>query len=63
VTIGNDVIEERKTLVVPVSREEVVVEWHPVEHRPAESIDAEARETITVLAREERVEVEKTPVR
>jgi uncharacterized protein (TIGR02271 family) len=62
VTIGKEVVEEQKTLDVPVSREEVVIERHPVEHRPADSIGADTRETITVPVREERVEVEKTPV-
>jgi len=46
---------------VPVTREEVVVERHPVEPRPANRPISE-RETIEVPVREERVEVEKQPV-
>jgi len=62
VTIEKEIVEQQKTLDVPVSREEVVIERHPVEHRPADRIGADERETITVPVREERVEVEKMPV-
>ena len=63
VQLGKDVVEEQRTLEVPVTREEVTIERRPVERRPAEGdISAGERETIRVPVREERVEVEKTPV-
>src|SRR5918912_1953921 len=63
VELGKDVVEEQRTLEVPVTREEVTIERRPVERRPAEGdISAGERETIRVPVREERVEVEKTPV-
>jgi uncharacterized protein (TIGR02271 family) len=63
VTIGKEVVEEQRTLEVPVSREEVVIDRQAVERRPADGPIGDAdRETIKVPVREERVEVEKTPV-
>jgi len=63
VQLGKEVVEEQRTMEVPVTREEVYVERHPVERRPAdEPIDASEKETIRVPVTEERVEVEKQPV-
>ena len=63
VRLGKEVVEEQRTLEVPVTREEVSIERQPVERRPAEgTIGAGETETIRVPVREERVEVEKTPV-
>jgi uncharacterized protein (TIGR02271 family) len=63
VQVGKDVVEEQRTVDVPVSREEVVVERHPVDRRPADRpIDATQSETIEVPVREEQVDVEKRPV-
>ena len=63
VQLGKDVVEEEKTMEVPVSREEVFVERHPVERRPADQpIGAGESQTIDVPVREERLEVEKQPV-
>lgn len=62
VSVGKDVVEERKTLEVPVTREEAYVERRPV-NRPADQpIDASTNRTIEVPIREERLEVEKQPV-
>jgi uncharacterized protein (TIGR02271 family) len=62
VKLGKDVVEERKTLEVPVTREEAYVERHPV-NRPADRpIGTAANQTIEVPIREERVDVEKQPV-
>ena len=61
--LGKEVVEEEKTMDVPVSREEVFVERHPVERRPADQpISSGESQTIDVPVREERVEVEKQPV-
>lgn len=61
VQVRKDVVAEQRTVDVPVTREEVVVERHPVEHRPADRPIAEG-ETIEVPVREEQVTVEKRPV-
>ena len=62
VTLGKDVVEQRTTLDVPVSREEAYVERRPV-NRPADRpIEAGTSQTIEVPIREERVELEKQPV-
>jgi len=63
VQLGKDVVEQEQTLDVPVTREEVYVERHAVTRQPAdEPIQTGDSETIRVPVREERVEVEKTPV-
>jgi uncharacterized protein (TIGR02271 family) len=63
VKLGKDVVEEQRTLEVPVTREEVYVERHPVDRREAGTpIGKRETETIRVPVTEERVEVEKKPV-
>jgi uncharacterized protein (TIGR02271 family) len=63
VTVGKEIVSEQRTLEVPTTREEVVVERHPVDRRPAERpISGTDEQTIEVPVREERVEVEKRPV-
>ena len=63
VNLGKEVVEEQKTMDVPVSREEVYVERHPVDRRPANRpIDDSEDATIRAPVREERVEVETQPV-
>ena len=62
VTVRKEVHTEHKTLEVPVEREEVVVERHPVSgHQPAASQFKEGQ-TIRVPVTEEHIHVEKTPV-
>ena len=61
VEVHKDVVTEQRTVEVPVTREEVVVERHPVDPRPADRPTAEG-ETIRVPVREEEVTVEKRPV-
>jgi uncharacterized protein (TIGR02271 family) len=62
VRIGKEVVTEQKTLDVPVTREEVTIERHPVDRRPAESAIGEQDETIRVPVYEEQVSVEKRAV-
>jgi uncharacterized protein (TIGR02271 family) len=63
VQIGKDVVEEQRTLEVPVTREEVTIERRPVDRRPSDRpIDATESESIRVPVREEQVDVEKKPV-
>jgi uncharacterized protein (TIGR02271 family) len=61
VRVRKEVVTEDRTIDVPVTREEVVVERRPVEGRPA-GRDLDAGEEIRVPLSEERVRVEKTPV-
>ena len=63
VQLGKEVVEEQRTVDVPVTREEVYVERRPVERHPTDQpLDETASETIRVPVREEQVEVEKQPV-
>jgi uncharacterized protein (TIGR02271 family) len=65
VGIRKEVHEEQRTIDVPVTREEVVVERRPVDRRAADRMDVgdvREGETIRVPVREERVTVEKRPV-
>jgi uncharacterized protein (TIGR02271 family) len=63
VHLGKDVVEEQRKVDVPVTREEVSVERHPVDRRPSDRpISDTDTETIRVPVTEERVEVEKQPV-
>jgi uncharacterized protein (TIGR02271 family) len=61
VGVEKDVVSERRTMDVPVTREEAVVERHPVDRHPADSPISD-REEIEVPLREERVTVDKQPV-
>jgi uncharacterized protein (TIGR02271 family) len=62
VTVKKEVHTEHKTLDVPVEREEVVIERHPVSGRPATSAPLAEGQEIRVPVSEEHVEVTKTPV-
>lgn len=62
VKLRKEVVKENKTIDVPVTREEVVVEKRSVGgHRPA-SGDIGEDEEITVPVMQEQIQVEKTPV-
>ena len=61
VDIRKDVVAREQTMDVPVTREEVFIERHPVEPRPTGQPIGES-ETIEVPVREERVTLEKQPV-
>jgi uncharacterized protein (TIGR02271 family) len=62
VHIGKEIVTEERTLEIPVAREEVVIERHPVEdHRPASGELGEGEE-IRVPLMEEHVTIEKHPV-
>jgi len=62
VAIGKRVVEEQKTLEVPVTRQEVFIERHAVDRRPVAEPIAETGEVIRVPVTEERVNVEKQTV-
>ena len=62
VDVHKEVVTEHKTIDVPVQREEVVVERHPVAGRPASSADfKDKQEEIRIPITEEQVRVEKQP--
>jgi uncharacterized protein (TIGR02271 family) len=61
VGIRKEVVTEQRTMDVPKTREEAVVERRPVERRPAEG-DIQEGEEVRVPLREEQVRVEKQPV-
>jgi uncharacterized protein (TIGR02271 family) len=65
VELRKEVHTEQRTIDVPVTREEVVIERHPVNRAAAGRMDAgqiREGETIRVPVREEQVTVEKRPV-
>ena len=62
VRVGTKVVEEQQALEVPVTREEVTIERHPVARQPADGGIDEDRETIRVPVHEEQVSVEKRAV-
>lgn len=61
VRVRKEVVTEHKTMEVPVTREEVVVERRPASG-PAASSDIRAGEEIRIPVKEEQVHVEKQPV-
>ncbi len=64
VIVSKDIVEEQRTINVPVSHEEVRIERHDV-HGEAENVgpitNESASETIRVPVYEERIDVEKRP--
>jgi uncharacterized protein (TIGR02271 family) len=62
VRVRKEVVTEHQTLDVPVQREEVVVERHPVAGKPAASSTIGAGEELRIPVKEEEVQVEKRPV-
>ena len=65
VEIHKEVVEEQQTLEVPITREEVVINRHPVDRAAADRFTPDeigTGETIRVPVREERVELDKQTV-
>src|SRR5262245_43628850 len=62
VRVRKEVVTEHQRLDVPVQREEVVVERHPVAGKPAAGSNIGAGEEIRIPVKEEDVQVEKRPV-
>ncbi|MCA1644079.1 MAG: YsnF/AvaK domain-containing protein [Chloroflexi bacterium] len=62
VQVGKNVVSEERTLDVPVTREEVSVERHPVDRRPSDGPIHDRGESIDVPVHEERVDVDKRAV-
>jgi uncharacterized protein (TIGR02271 family) len=61
VRVHKEVVTEQRNIEVPVTREEVVIEYHPVAEHAAETPISEG-ETIRVPVSEEQVHITKTPV-
>ena len=62
VRLGKNVVEEQRTLDVPVTHEEVFIERHAVDRPSDRPIEREASRTIEVPLHEERVELQKQAV-
>ena len=62
VRLRKEVVTEQQTLQVPVTREEVVIERHPVGGHATSSADIRPGEEIRIPVREEKVEVHKDVV-
>ncbi|MBV9543893.1 MAG: YsnF/AvaK domain-containing protein [Chloroflexi bacterium] len=62
VSLGTEVVEEEQTLEVPVTREEVTVERHPVDRRPSDEPIEASSEVLRVPVREDQVSVDKQSV-
>jgi uncharacterized protein (TIGR02271 family) len=62
VSVHKEVHHEQRTIDVPVTREEVVVERHAPSNKTASSADMGQQQEIRVPVKEEHVSVEKTPV-
>jgi uncharacterized protein (TIGR02271 family) len=62
VQVRKEVVEEGRTLEVPVTREEVYIERRPVEGRQVSDRPIDEGETLRIPVREEEVTVEKQPV-
>lgn len=64
VSIGKEVVEETRTVQVPLTREEVTIDRRPVNRRPSDEpiSDSDSADVINVPVHEEEVVVEKQPV-
>jgi uncharacterized protein (TIGR02271 family) len=62
VTLRKEVVTEHQTVDVPVTREEVVIERHPVAGGPAATSEVGAGDEVRIPVREEQVRVEKQAV-
>lgn len=62
VSVGKRVVEEQRSIDVPVTREEVFVDRRPVDRPAADRPIDTSGQTIDVPVREERVDVSKQPV-
>ena len=62
VQVGKEVVSQQRTLYVPVTREEVTIERHPVDRRPVERPIDDHQPSISVPVHEERVDLDKRAV-
>jgi uncharacterized protein (TIGR02271 family) len=62
VSLGTEVVEEEQTLEVPITREEVTIERHPVARRPSDEPITAASDALTVAVHEDQVAVDRQAV-
>lgn len=62
VTLSKDIVEEHKTVDVPVNHEEVVIERRDINNEPSDSPITSSDETIRIPVSEEHVDVDKHTV-
>jgi uncharacterized protein (TIGR02271 family) len=62
VKLRTEVVSDQRTLDVPVTHEEVVIERHAVDRRPSQQPIGDKSETISVPVHEEQVTVDKKAV-
>ena len=62
VSVGTEIVEEQRTLEVPVTREEVTIQRHAVDRRPSDEPISARSEVLSVPLREEQVAVDKQAV-
>ena len=62
ISVGTHVVQEHRTIDVPVMREEVTIDRHPVDRRPSEAPISETNDLLEVPAHAEQVAAEKQAV-
>lgn len=62
VSLGTEVVEEQRTLEVPVTHEEVTIERHAVDRRPSDEPISAGSDVLSVPLHEEQVAVDKQAV-
>ena len=58
ISVGTEVVQERQTLEVPVTREEVTIERHAVDRRPSDTPISATSDTLSVPVHEEQLTTE-----
>ena len=59
ISVGTEVVQERQTLEVPVTREEVTIERHAVDRRPSDTPISATSDTLSVPMHEEQLTTDK----
>jgi uncharacterized protein (TIGR02271 family) len=62
VSVGTDVVEEHRTIEVPVTREEVTIERHPVDRRPSDEPIGSGTDVLRVPVQQDQVTAVKQTV-
>jgi uncharacterized protein (TIGR02271 family) len=62
ISVGTEVVQERQTLEVPITREEVSIERHAVDRRPSNTPISATSDTLTVPVHQEQLTTEKQTV-
>ena len=62
VSLGTEVVQEQQTIEVPITREEVRIERHPVDRRPSNTPISATSDTLSLPVHEEQLTTEKHAV-